>query len=118
MGNRAAGMNSPLAAEAQAEVMGKARAGESGLLNLPTERMGGADTVGWLRQVPVAFFAIDEAHCISEGGHEFRPEYRQLSRLRTHFAERPVAAFTAGATRQGAHGSLGQLQMGKPGKSI
>ena len=42
--------------------------------------------------MPVSFFAIDEAHCISEWGHEFRPDYRQLSRLRVHFPDRPIAA--------------------------
>jgi ATP-dependent DNA helicase RecQ len=47
-----------------------------------------------LRQVPVTCFAIDEAHCISEWGHEFRPEYRQLSVMRQHFLEAPIAAFS------------------------
>jgi len=118
MGIPAAVLNSTLAADAQAAVMGKARAGEYRLLYLSPERLARADTVGWLRQVPVAFFAIDEAHCISEWGHEFRPEYRQLSRLRTHFAERPIAAFTASATRQVRHDILAQLQLRNPDKYI
>ena len=59
------------------------------------ERLQRADTVGWLQQVPISFFAIDEAHCISQWGHEFRPDYRQLSRLRTSFPKLPIAAFTA-----------------------
>src|SRR5216684_8074661 len=118
MGIPAAVLNSTLAADAQAAVMGKARAGQYRLLFLSPERLARADTVGWLRQVPVAFFAIDEAHCISEWGHEFRPEYRQLSRLRTHFAERPIAAFTASATRQVRHDILAQLQLRNPDKYI
>ncbi len=118
MGIPAAVLNSTLAADAQAAVMGKARAGEYRLLYLSPERLVRADTVGWLRQVPVAFFAIDEAHCISEWGHEFRPEYRQLSRLRTHFAEHPIAAFTASATRQVRHDILAQLQLRNPDKYI
>ena len=118
MGIPAAVLNSTLAAHAQAAVMGKARAGEYRLLYLSPERLARADTVGWLRQLPVAFFAIDEAHCISEWGHEFRPEYRQLSRLRTHFAERPIAAFTASATRQVRHDILAQLQLRNPDKYI
>jgi len=118
MGIPAAVLNSTLSADEQAAVMGKARRGEYRLLYLSPERLARADTVGWLRQVPVAFFAIDEAHCISEWGHEFRPEYRQLSRLRTHFAERPIAAFTASATRQVRHDILAQLQLRNPDKYI
>ena len=41
------------------------------------------------RSGPISFFAIDEAHCISEWGHEFRPEYRRLSELRRNFPDRP-----------------------------
>jgi ATP-dependent DNA helicase RecQ len=62
----------------------------------------------------VGFFAVDEAHCISEWGHEFRPDYRQLSRLRTRFPDIPIAAFTASATRQVRHDILKQLQMRTP----
>ena len=64
--------------------------------------------------MPVGFFAVDEAHCISEWGHEFRPDYRQLSRLRTSFPGLPIAAFTASATRQVRHDILKQLQMREP----
>src|SRR5208337_281688 len=60
------------------------------------------------------FFAVDEAHCISEWGHEFRPDYRQLSRLRANFPKLPIAAFTASATRQVRHDILKQLQMRDP----
>ena len=66
----------------------------------------------------MAFFAIDEAHCISEWGHEFRPEYRQLSRLRTKFPDRPIAAFTASATRQVRHDILAQLQTARAATNI
>jgi ATP-dependent DNA helicase RecQ len=62
----------------------------------------------------VGFFAVDEAHCISEWGHEFRPDYRLLSRLRTQFPALPIAAFTASATRQVRHDILKQLQMRDP----
>ncbi len=68
--------------------------------------------------MPVAFFAIDEAHCISEWGHEFRPEYRMLSSLREHFPDRPIAAFTASATRRVRHDILHQLQLRDPHKYI
>src|SRR5258708_24482466 len=74
--------------------------------------------MGWLEQVPVAFFAIDEANGISEGGHEFRPEYRQLSKLRSKFPDRPIAAFTASATQHVRHDILAQLQLRNPDKYI
>src|SRR5271167_2799740 len=83
MGIPAAVLNSSLSNEQQSLVMRKAREGEYRLLYLSPERLARADTIGWLQRVPIAFFAIDEAHCISEWGHEFRPEYRQLSSLRS-----------------------------------
>jgi ATP-dependent DNA helicase RecQ len=99
-------------------VMRKAREGEYRLLYLSPERLARADTIGWLQRVPIAFFAIDEAHCISEWGHEFRPEYRQLSSLRVHFPDRPIAAFTASATRRVRHDILNQLQLHDPARYI
>ena len=83
-----------------------AMAGAYRLLYLSPERLARNDTIDWLRRVPLAFFAIDEAHCISEWGHEFRPEYRQLSSLRQHFPDKPIAAFTASATRRVRHDIL------------
>jgi ATP-dependent DNA helicase RecQ len=118
MGIPAAVLNSMMPGNEQAQVVHKARAGEYRLLYLSPERLAREDTIGWLKQVPVAFFAIDEAHCISEWGHEFRPEYRQLSRLRTAFPDRPIAAFTASATRRVRHDILHQLQLRDPHKYI
>lgn len=118
MGIPAAVLNSSLPGDVQSLVMRKARAGEYRLLYLSPERLARPDTIGWLQGVPVAFFAIDEAHCISEWGHEFRPEYRQLSSLRAHFPDRPIAAFTASATRRVRHDILNQLQLRDPRKYI
>ena len=118
MGIPAAVLNSSLSNEQQSLVMRKARDGEYRLLYLSPERLARADTVGWLQRVPIAFFAIDEAHCISEWGHEFRPEYRQLSSLRVHFPDHPIAAFTASATRRVRHDILNQLQLRDPAKYI
>ncbi len=98
--------------------MRRASQGEFRLLYLSPERLARADTISWLQSVPIAFFAIDEAHCISEWGHEFRPEYRQLSRLRAHFPDRPIAAFTASATKRVRHDILHQLQLRDPHKYI
>ncbi|MGA8527754.1 MAG: RecQ family ATP-dependent DNA helicase, partial [Candidatus Sulfotelmatobacter sp.] len=114
----AAVLNSTLSESEQAKVMSRAREGAYRLLYVSPERIARGDTMGWLQQVPITFFAIDEAHCISEWGHEFRPEYRQLNKLRTKFPDRPIAAFTASATRHVRHDILAQLQLRDPDKYI
>ena len=118
MGIPAALLNSTLSSDEQSSVMTKARRGEFRLLYLSPERLAQPATISWLKNVPVSFFAIDEAHCISEWGHEFRPDYRQLSALRTHFPDCPIAAFTASATQRVRHDILHQLQMRQPHKYI
>jgi len=114
MGIPAAVINSHQNSAERRLVMEKASRGEYRLLYLSPERLAAGNTFEWLAKVPVAFFAVDEAHCISEWGHEFRPDYRQLSRLRTSFPKLPIAAFTASATRQVRHDILKQLQMREP----
>jgi ATP-dependent DNA helicase RecQ len=118
MGIPAAVLNSTLGSSEQKGVMREARGGSYRLLYLSPERLARGDTLNWLQQVPVGFFAIDEAHCISEWGHEFRPDYRQLSRLRGAFPDRPIAAFTASATRHVRHDILTQLALRNPDKYI
>jgi ATP-dependent DNA helicase RecQ len=114
MGIPAAAINSFQNSSERRRVMEKAARGEYRLLYLSPERLAAENTFDWLAKVPVGFFAVDEAHCISEWGHEFRPDYRQLSRLRTSFPKLPIAAFTASATRQVRHDILKQLQMRDP----
>jgi ATP-dependent DNA helicase RecQ len=118
MGIPAAVLNSFLSNDQQSKVIREARDGAYRLLYLSPERLARADTLSWLQQVPIAFFAIDEAHCISEWGHEFRPEYRQLSRLRERFPDRPIAAFTASATKHVRADILTQLHLRQPDKYI
>ena len=118
MGIPAAVLNSSRPPEEQRAVMRAAEQGAFRLLYLSPERLARADTIGWLQRVPLAFFAIDEAHCISEWGHEFRPEYRQLSALRQNFPDKPIAAFTASATKRVRHDILDQLQLRNPHKYI
>ena len=118
MGISAALLNSSISAAQQSRVIEKARAGEYRLLYLSPERLAREDTTEWLKGVPILFFAIDEAHCISEWGHEFRPEYRQLSRLRAHFPDRAIAAFTASATQRVRHDIIRQLELREPHKYI
>src|SRR5437764_8086563 len=62
----------------------------------------------------IAQFAIDEAHCISEWGHDFRPEYRELKKLRTHFPDVPVMALTATATERVRADIIKELHMREP----
>jgi ATP-dependent DNA helicase RecQ len=114
MGIPAAVINSHQNSTERRQIMEKAARGEYRLLYLSPERLAAGNTFEWLAKVPVGFFAVDEAHCISEWGHEFRPDYRLLSRLRTQFPPLPIAAFTASATRQVRHDILKQLQMRKP----
>ncbi len=114
MGIPAAAINSFQSSAERRQVMEKAARGEYRLLYLSPERLAAENTFDWLAKLPVGFFAVDEAHCISEWGHEFRPDYRQLSRLRTSFPKLPIAAFTASATRLVRHDILKQLQMRDP----
>jgi ATP-dependent DNA helicase RecQ len=118
MGIPAAVLNSTLSGAEQSRVMFQATQGAYRLLYLSPERLARPDTFGWLARIPISFFAIDEAHCISEWGHEFRPEYRMLSRLREQFPDHPVAAFTASATQRVRHDILAQLQLRQPEKVI
>ena len=118
MGIPAALLNSSLKAAQQSQVIEKACRGRYRLLYVSPERLARADTIPWLKQVPTALFAIDEAHCISEWGHEFRPEYRQLSRLKDFFPDRPIAAFTASATKLVRHDIIEQLKLRDPDKYI
>jgi len=118
MGISAALLNSSLAANEQSRIVRDAREGAYRLLYLSPERLARADTAAWLKSIPISFFAIDEAHCISEWGHEFRPEYRQLSSLRAHFPDRPIAAFTASATQRVRHDIVEQLGLRNAHKCI
>jgi ATP-dependent DNA helicase RecQ len=114
MGIPAAALNTSLDSAERRRVMERACHGDYRLLYLSPEKLAMENTFEWLARVPVGIFAVDEAHCISEWGHEFRPDYRQLSRLRTRFPSVPLAAFTASATRQVRHDILKQLQMREP----
>jgi ATP-dependent DNA helicase RecQ len=118
MGVPAGFLNSSLSSEQRSVILGRAGKGHYRLLYLSPERIALDGTPAWLGRVPVSFFAIDEAHCISEWGHDFRPEYRQLSRLRELFPDRPIAAFTASATQRVRHDIIEQLRLRDPYKHI
>jgi ATP-dependent DNA helicase RecQ len=118
MGIPAVFLNSAVVESDRRELKQKAIAGEYRLMYVSPERALMDGTADWLRQVPLSFFAIDEAHCISQWGHDFRPEYRQLGKLRALFPDHPIAAFTASATRQVRHDIVDQLHLRDPLKSV
>ena len=118
MGIPAGFLNSSLSSDERSLILRRASQGHYRLLYLSPERIALDGTPAWLGRVPVSFFAIDEAHCISEWGHDFRPEYRQLSRLRELFPDRPIAAFTASATQRVRHDIIEQLRLRDPYKHI
>src|SRR6266852_4805735 len=118
MGISAACLNAATPPGERSHILRYAATGKYQLLYLSPERIALSSTVDWLKCLPISFFAIDEAHCISEWGHEFRPEYRQLSRLRELFPDRPIAAFTASATQRVRHDIIEQLRLRDPYKHI
>ncbi len=118
MGISAACLNAATPGQERSHILQQAATGKYQLLYLSPERIALGGTVDWLKGLPISFFAIDEAHCISEWGHEFRPEYRQLSRLREIFPDRPIAAFTASATQRVRHDIIEQLRLRDPCKHI
>src|SRR6185312_6952036 len=96
-GVAAAYLNSSLDAASQREVERQLLAGELNLLYVAPERLLTGRFLGLLEQVEVALFAIDEAHCVSQWGHDFRPEYRELTVLHGRFPQVPRIALTATA---------------------
>ena len=95
VGIRAATLTS--ADDNRAETISRFRAGELDLLYVAPERASGQEFRNLLRETKIALFAIDEAHCVSEWGHDFRPDYRLLRPLLDDFAEVPRLALTATA---------------------
>jgi len=96
-GVAAATLNSSLPYDAMVQTLADLEAGRVRLLYVSPERVVQARFLATLRELNVTLFAVDEAHCISEWGHQFRPEYRQLSVLKEMFPEVPMIAVTATA---------------------
>ncbi|MBN2049428.1 MAG: RecQ family ATP-dependent DNA helicase, partial [Spirochaetales bacterium] len=94
----AAFLNSSLKPDEVSGIYRSLYRGEVKLLYLSPERLAVEGYLDRLGEFNVAFFAVDEAHCLSEWGHDFRPDYLVLSRLRKTFPKVPIAAFTATAT--------------------
>lgn len=84
------------------------------LLYVSPERMATRGFIEFLQQLTISTFVIDEAHCISEWGHEFRDDYRKLSSIRSTFPHVPIAAFTATATQKVKSDIINQLHLNDP----
>ena len=91
-------LNSSLNKAAIQQVMNDVRRGATKLLYVAPESLGKDENVEFLQSVKVSFYAVDEAHCISEWGHDFRPEYRNIRPTILRIGEAPVIALTATAT--------------------
>lgn len=100
-GVSAAFLNSTQTPQQQSDVFRLIANGKLKLLYVAPERLlqSGDQFIDYLKTIQVALFAIDEAHCISSWGHDFRPEYMQLAKLKTHFPGIPLIALTATADK-------------------
>jgi ATP-dependent DNA helicase RecQ len=101
VGVNAAFLNSTQTTQQQVEVFREIRSGKLKLLYVAPERIlqSGDQFIHFLREIDISLFAIDEAHCISSWGHDFRPEYGQLARLKSEFPQVPMIALTATADK-------------------
>ncbi|WP_070886298.1 DNA helicase RecQ [Pseudomonas sp. D2-3] len=97
LGVAAVALNSTLEAEQQRDIAARIRRGEIKMLYLAPERLVQPRMLDFLQQLQIALFAIDEAHCVSQWGHDFRPEYLQLGQLAELFPQVPRIALTATA---------------------
>jgi ATP-dependent DNA helicase RecQ len=96
-GVAAAYYNSTLPAEMARMVLARLHAGELDLLYVAPERMMNPGFLDRLSEIPISLIAVDEAHCVSQWGHDFRPDYAALGALREHFPGIPLLALTATA---------------------
>ena len=107
-------VNSTLSPSEICDVMERARRGELKLLYIAPERFASFGFENFLSTLKISLFAIDEAHCISEWGHDFRPDYRNLRTLRESFPRVPIIALTATATPRVREDIVKQLALREP----
>ncbi len=117
-GVAAAFYNSALGSTEARQVLARLHAHELDLLYISPERLMSADFLERLADIDIALFAIDEAHCVSQWGHDFRPQYQQLGALRNHFTGIPLAAFTATADAQTRDDIVHVLGLGKASRHV
>ncbi len=113
-GVRAACYNSSLDEQLSRQVLAQFHAGELDLLYVAPERLMSAAFLTRLQDIDISLFAVDEAHCVSQWGHDFRPEYVRLGELRELFPDIPVVAFTATADSQTRKDIIVRLRLHTP----
>ena len=116
MGVPAAFLNSAQTPDEQAQIISKLNNNQIRLLYLAPERLFGSESklIPFLKTLPVVQIAIDEAHCISQWGHDFRPEYLMLAGLKNEFPHVPIIALTATADKLTQKDILDKLALKKP----
>lgn len=110
-GIEAAFVNSSLSIDEQEKILKNAREAKLKLLYVSPEKILSNEFILFLKSINISFFAIDEAHCISEWWHDFRPDYKVLQNLKTWYPEIPIIALTATATDRVRKDILKQLQI-------
>ncbi len=110
----AAFMNSSLSTQEIADVYRMMKYNKIKLLYIAPERFAMPHFMGTLKTMPISLFAIDEAHCISEWGHDFRPDYLSLSLIPKMFPDIPIAAFTATATQRVQEDIINKIGLRSP----
>ncbi|MEH0157988.1 DNA helicase RecQ [Limibacter armeniacum] len=114
----AAYLNSTQSLQEQMRVEQMARNGTLKLLYVSPEKLLSSQFMGFVRMLQVNLFAVDEAHCISAWGHDFRPEYTQLATLKDNFPQTPIIALTATADKITRRDIVHQLSLREPAQFV
>jgi len=107
-------INSSLTNEQINDTFAQVKNGNIKFLYIAPERFSAYGFIEFLQSIKISFFVIDEAHCVSEWGHEFRADYRKLSLLKTNFPNIPIATFTATATHKVQLDIISNLALNNP----
>ena len=117
-GLRADYLNSSLSADEAGRVEGRVLSGAIDLLYVAPERLLTEGFQRFLQRIPIALFAIDEAHCVSQWGHDFRPEYLQIADVTKRFAGVPKIALTATADAYTRRDILEKLELSEAAQFV
>ena len=104
-------INSSLSRPEIAAVKEDVMSGKTKMLYLAPESLNKDENIDFLKEVQISFYAVDEAHCISEWGHDFRPEYRNIHSMTQRIGAAPIMALTATATEKVQHDIQKNLDM-------